>query len=554
MHVSSELDKTNIPCIRRLIVKIHTRLLYSFLFAVLLLEGTFASHCLSQDNSPPVVNTLSGPVVGVWSDGIRVFKGIPYARPPVDELRFAPPQSAEPWTEPRDCTRFGDIAVQNRGKTSLTPSTISMSEDCLNLNIWTPADVDSNQKLPVYVFIHGGAYATGSGSIPIYDGTGFAKQDIVVVSINYRLNALGFYASNETFARYGTTGNWGHLDQVKALEWVRDNIAAFGGDRDRVTIGGESAGSYSVSALILSPMATGLFRRAIMESGTILAVPAISHYAKGDLWRSIRLCSMLASIVGAEDSAEGLAKLRGVDAGVLARLAKFQADQTTLLAFFLMSVFDGTFLPVNPLAALERGEFNKVDLLFGFNSDEGTLFAAADADENTYKMMAAMELGDKAEEALVLFPVNESVSAGERTRRLLTYTMFTAGMKVFADAFAEHGQNVYAYNFDAATARTIKAGLGATHALELPFVFNTLPALGITDEANAKLSDEMHVRWANFIKTGDPNKGAASSIKVVWPTYQKETPKVIRFGDQVEAIAFPDRTTWNSWLNFFSAS
>lgn len=495
----------------------------------------------SAETSSIIAETLSGPVAGLESAGIRSFKGIPYARPPVGDLRFAPPLPPEPWTEPRDCTRFGDAAVQLRGSTSLTPSNVGMSEDCLSVNVWTPAVPGDGQKLPVYVFIHGGAYATGSGSIPIYDGASFAKQGIVAVTINYRLNALGFFASDETLARYGTTGNWGHLDQVKALEWVRDNIAAFGGDPKRVTIGGESAGSYSVSALILSPMAKGLFHGAILESGTILAVPAISIYAKGDLRRSIQLCSQLASVVGATDDAAGLAKLRTAEAGVLARLAKFQADQTTLLAFFLMPVFDGAFMPTNPLAAIAAGDFNRVPLLFGFNSDEGTLFAPADADENTYKMMAAMALGDNAGKALAHFPVAGGVTAGERTRGLLTYTMFTAGMKVYADAFADRGLDVYAYNFDAATAGTIKAGLGATHALELPFVFNTLSALGIKDAAHEELSAEMHRRWANFIKYGNPNAAGEPAASAQWPKYEKSSPRVMRFGDVIEPVPLPNR-------------
>ncbi len=504
-------------------------------FLILAIGPARDSH--SAEPSSQIVETRFGPVKGGESDGIRIFKGIPYARPPVGDLRFAPPQSPLPWTEPRDCTRFGDIAVQNRGAGSLTPSSLAMSEDCLSVNIWTPTKPGDGQKLPVYVFIHGGAYATGSGSIPIYDGASFAKQGIVAVTINYRLNALGFFASDETYRQYGTTGNWGHLDQVKALEWVRDNIAAFGGDPGKVTIGGESAGSYSVSALILSPMAKNLFHGAILESGTVLAVPAISYYAKGDLRRSIRLCSMLAEMVGATDDAAGLEKLRKIDSRVLSRITKFQADQTTLLAFFLMPVFDGAFLPTRPVAALSAGEFNQVPLLFGFNSDEGTLFAPADSDDGAYGMVAAMALGDKADKALARFPVADGVTAGERTRRLLTYTMFTAGMKVYADAFAEQGQDVYAYNFDATTARTLEAGLGATHALELPFAFNTLSALGVKDAAHEKLSNEMHRRWANFIKHGNPNAEGES----IWPKYDKASPQVMRFGDEIKAVPLPDR-------------
>ena len=275
----------------------------------------------AKDAEPILATTEAGTVRGVEGAGTRAYLGVPFAAPPVGERRFAPPENVEPWTETLDCENFGPTAVQANAIEGLP-----MSEDCLTLNVWTPAAPGSDEKLPVYVFIHGGAFAIGSGAEPTYDGTNFAKRGIVTITINYRLNALGFYATQETYDRYGTTGNWGYLDQIKALEWIRDNVSAFGGDPKRVTIGGESAGSYAVSALILSPLAEGLFQGAIMESGTNLQIAGNAYYSKADLQRSIEVCNMMSSTFGAKDDAEGLAKLRTVDADAFAQMCPLDID------------------------------------------------------------------------------------------------------------------------------------------------------------------------------------------------------------------------------------
>lgn len=493
----------------------------------------------------PVVTTPFGPVRGLsGDDGVSVFKGIPYAKPPLGALRFAPTETVEPWRNVLDCREFGNIAVQVRSENSLSSADLKMSEDCLTLNIWAPPRSESGEKLPVYVFIHGGGYATGSGAIPIYDGTGFARNGIVAVTLNYRLNALGFLPSAETFRQYGTTGNWGHLDQIKALEWIRKSIASFGGDPDNITIGGESAGSYSVSALILSPLAKGLFHKAIMESGTILSAPVNTYYAKGDLERGMIQGAIISSIFGAQDDAEGLNRLRRADAAVLAQLTRFDANLTNVLAFFLMPTFDGAVLPADPLAALEAGDYNRVKVLLGFNGNEGSLFIPAGTDADRYKMMVTTAVGpEKAEQVLARLPVTGEYSAGERLRLFQSYGMFISGMKMYADAMSDRGLDVYGYYFTHPIERTAESGLGATHALELPFVFNNLAAMDIEGARHQRLAEEMHLRWVNFIKTGDPNRGELSSSKVVWPKYRKDRPELIRFDDTVEVVGWPDPET-----------
>jgi para-nitrobenzyl esterase len=454
----------------------------------------------------------------------------------VGELRFAPPQRVEPWTSPLDATEYGPAAIQ------VGSDDRAVSEDCLTLNIWTPAEAGAGAALPVYVYIHGGAYAIGSGSSALYDGTSFAGHGIVAVTVNYRLNALGFLAGRTTYDMYGTTGNWGHLDQILALEWVRDNIAAFGGDPGNVTVGGESAGSYSVSALILSPAAEGLFHGAIMESGTILGAAATSYYAKCDLARSIEQGRMLSSVFHADDDAEGLARLRRVDASVLARLAEFRWDQTSLAPFALMPVFDGKVIPANPYKALKEGAFNKVRLLWGFNGDEGSMFVPETASEPTYALLAAINCGyDKAQAVLDRFPVDAEHPAFLRIRRLLAYTGFTAGMKTFGDAAAARGMDVYAYNFNYVSPENAAVGLGAKHAAELPYVFNNLQVEGLKRPEQQATADEMHLRWVNFITTGNPNQGVQLPTNIQWPKYTPQNSAVMRFDTAVSVGTLPDK-------------
>ncbi len=474
--------------------------------------------------------TISGgPIRGEQVDGINMFKGIPFAQPPVDELRFAPPENVEPWTGTLDCTEFGPTPVQASPRDGMP-----MSEDCLTINVWAPEHT-SDVQLPVYVWIYGGAFAQGSSSEPNYDGTNFAKDGIVTVSFNYRVNALGFFASQETYGQYGTTGNWGILDQIKALEWVQENIEAFGGDPSRVTIGGESAGSYSVSGLITSPLAEGLFQAAILESGTMLGVPGNSYYARGDLDRSAEVCNMMAYEFGAADDAAGLEKLREADASVLSQLCPLNVDFTTTPAFMMIPVYDGYVMPTDMYGALQSGEFNKVDLLWGYNADEGSIFVPSDTTQERYEMLASRMYGYGASKSVLeRFPVDDDNTSGDRARQILTYGMFSAVMKPFGDALAESGQNVYAYKFNYATGESIEAGLGASHGSEIPYAFGNLEN---PDAEQQALSDEMHARWANFIKYGDPNGETPSGVE--WPKYDPEGAQMIFFDSEISSGQMP---------------
>ncbi|MDR1360667.1 MAG: carboxylesterase family protein [Deltaproteobacteria bacterium] len=491
--------------------------------------------------SAPAAETVrlqlkDGLIRGLRQEGVSVYKGIPYASPPLGDLRFAPPKDKEPWSGELDCSAFGNKCFQ----LAVFAGPEAQSEDCLTLNVWTPAGPGERSALPVYVFIHGGGFAAGSGSFPFYDGTAFARKGIVTVTINYRLGALGFFASRRTLEEYGSTGNWGLLDQIKALRWVRDNIAAFGGDPGMVTVGGESAGSFSVSALMLSPLARGLFRGAIMESGSVLSLPALSCYARGELSKSLEVSAMLAEVFEAGDDARGLEKMRAADAGALARFSAFIPDLTTTTAFFLTPVFDGAVLPKDPARAMAAGEFAKVSLLLGFNKDEGSIFIPAGTDQSAYKMLAARIFGGgKGQRILERFAVEAKNTAEQRARQIVAYGVFSAGSKRFADLAAAAGNSVYLYNFTYAAPQAEQNGLGAAHAGELPFVFNNLAAAGLTGPQ--ELAEAMHTRWANFIRTGDPNEGEAPADQARWPGYDAAKASVLFFGRKIAPGPLADR-------------
>ncbi|MEG0075140.1 MAG: carboxylesterase family protein, partial [Eubacterium sp.] len=324
----------------------------------------------------PTATPPCGPVTGIHKKGVTTYKGIPYAKPPVGNLRFKPPVPIEPWLENRDCFEFGPKSLQFGGILADIPplySTEGKSEDCLFLNVWTPS-THKEDLFPVYVYIHGGGFATGSGGELMFDGTKITNRGVVVVTLNYRLGALGFLATKAMMAENKTTGNNGLLDQILALKWVQENILAFGGDPDNVTLGGESAGAFSVTALLLSPFAKGLFRRAVIESGAILSIGAFSTQTKGNLDKAIAMGEEFSGIFGIDDTPEGLEKLREIPAEAMAYLSMIKADQLLPLRFSFWPVYDGVVLPKDPLKALREGDFNPVDLLIGYNTNESSLF------------------------------------------------------------------------------------------------------------------------------------------------------------------------------------
>ena len=471
----------------------------------------------------------AGKIIGCQENELRIFRGIPYAEAPVGERRFAPPVPKARWDSPRDCRRYSPWSAQYRFP-GIIPNT---SEDALTLNVWTPAK-SAEDKLPVYVYIHGGGYSAGSGNHPLIEGSNLAKRGIVVVTVNYRLGFLGFHASQTTYDAYGTTGNWGLLDQIEALKWVQKNIASFGGDPNHVTIGGESAGSFSVSALIMSPLAKGLFSQAIMESGCILSLPSAAVFSRGELKKSIALGSQYLNLLGADDTPEGLAYARTVPAEDFVSTTKFSILMLTAAngaAFW--PALDGYVLPYSPTKALANGEFNRVKLMVGFNTHEGSEFTPADVNEQDYCSMLRNVFGRSADKAIKRYPVpdcnDDPDAVFKACSRLYGAALISAAQVPFADALAKHGCPVYFYRFDFRNPTEAPDSLhGVAHASELEYVFgNMLP-----NHPSAKvMSEKMINTWAAFIKTGEP----VSPNGQKWDKYDPENRRDYRLGDTFES-------------------
>ena len=485
------------------------------------------------------VETSHGPVIGTVIDDLAIFKGIPYGAANSGQGRFAPPKDPEPWTEPLQALDFDPScwqATSDANPFSL-PTGSKLSEDCLSLNVWAPKSASKDGDLPVYVFIHGGGFGLGSSAQSFYDGAALAKEGLVVVTINYRLGALGFLAVKHNPNSIGSIGNWGILDQIKALEWVRDNVKAFGGDPQKVTIGGESAGSMSVGALIVSPLAKNLFKGAIMESGSVLSLQSFP-VGYGQIDSSTGQGSLLLAALRLKDDPEGLAALREFDPATLSVLTFFNPDWTALSPFSLAPVQDGKVIPEDPQAAMASGALSPVKLLIGFNADEATLFTLNLKDAATARTMIASYLGPSVQERLwALYKPASDKEEISLARQALAMGLFSAGAKRAADLHSRHA-DVYMYRFSYVAKVGRDNSLGAFHASELPFVFGHVKESGLTSEAERRLSDDMRLRWVSFIKTGDPNQGSKPPTALSWPVYDPAKPLVLRF-DSTLSVGLP---------------
>ncbi|MBX5436106.1 MAG: carboxylesterase/lipase family protein [Alicyclobacillaceae bacterium] len=488
-----------------------------------------------------VVETKYGKLAGTIVDGVHVWKGVPYAKPPVGALRFRPPEAPEPWSGVREATSFGPISVQPPDHIigqSFRDLHFTQSEDCLYLNIWSPSP--AGDKRPVLVWIHGGAYLTGSGAIPWYDGAAFARNgNVVVVTINYRLGPLGFLDVSEVFGdEYKGSGNLGLLDQVQALRWVRENIAQFGGDPNRVTIFGESAGAGSVGTLLATPAASGLFHQAIMESGS---------GATG-----VRTPEMAADITRRFLSALGL------DSSQADALRSLPAEQLVAATAQLGPglpfgpVVDGQVLPKHPMQALADGVARHIPVLTGVNLDEANIFNVADPfwtspDEEQARARVKMMTG--ASDSLIDFYLGRASgnTLFEKLMPLLSYSMFVNGMQQTADTQAQLGAPVWVYRFDWKSP-AYDGRLGACHVLEIPFVFHTLDQPGAAfftgdDPARTQLADQMHRAWIAFAWHANPQHEGIPE----WPQYNTDTRPVLVFDRRTHLELDPfaaERAAW----------
>jgi para-nitrobenzyl esterase len=463
------------------------------------------------------VRTDAGSVEGTASaDGkVRIFKGIPFAAPPVGDLRWKAPQPVPHWTVVKKATEFGARCMQGNIFGDMVFRDSGPSEDCLHLNVWTPA-TPANAHLPVMVWIYGGGFAAGATSEGRQDGEVLAKKGVVVVSMNYRLGLFGFFSHPELDKESGhnSSGNYGLLDQVAALQWVRKNIAAFGGDPGNVTIFGESAGSFSVSALMASPLSKDLFQRAIGESGSFLGKVLPGG---GQPSGTKSLADSEADDVKFAESigASSLAALRAKPAADLLAAAMKQKDVR-----FWPNI-DGYFFPKDPQAIFANGEQGHVPLLAGWNRDEGnyhSFFQDADPTTKNFVDRGHAAFGDNAEAFLKVYEAATDEEARRSAQDFSGDRFIGYGTWKWIEMQSTTGKSiVFRYEFDDAPPQP--AGVesrGAYHSAEIEFVFEALPSKKLPwRPEDEKLSDLMSSYWINFAKTGDPNGPGLPQ----WPAY-----------------------------------
>lgn len=498
-----------------------------------------SSNSEGSNGDTTVVSTEYGKIQGSISDGIVSFKGVPFAKPPVGELRFAPPEKPEAWEDVLACKEFKQVPSQTRG------DGVFGEEDCLYLNVWTPERIlaeNKEEKLPVLVFIHGGAFAVGAAADPMYDGTAFAKDDVICVTVEYRLNMPGFLTSELLEKEYGYLGNLGLLDQIESLKWVKNNIENFGGDSNNITISGESAGSMSVSALMASPLAEGLFQKAIMESGSVFTQPIVDPKGGGELENSITRSKALMEALGAAD----LDSLRKLDINEMVEKSAFSMDMTKQNPLCLMPVLDGRILPEDPYDRIKTGNFNAVPVLMGYNTDEGTTFIPEDTSEQAYIDFVRDIFGEQSDEVLARFPVDDGHSATDRARALVKMS-FQLGCQIYGDALSELGKDVYVYNFDYHIPEYDAAGMGAKHGLELPFVFDTFPQDTVLPKDGEAVIEQIHNYWVSFIKTGNPNGKDNQSPE--WPKYSAGEKVILRLNSDWQTIPLEDQEDIEFYTN-----
>ena len=484
-------------------------------FIVLMFIICAAAPVLAQISTAKVTG---GTVEGVVKDGIASFKGIPFAAPPVGDLRWRSPQPLKPWEGVRKADTYAPAPMQDPGLISKMGGTSKISEDCLYLNVWTGAK-KANEKRPVMVWIYGGAFVGGTTSFPTTEGNKFAQKGVILVSVAYRVGPMGFLAHPELSKESGKgSGAYGIQDQIAGLKWVKENISQFGGDPSNVTIFGESAGGMSVGMLVASPMAKGLFQRAISESGG-----AVSP-TRGSLKMAEEQGKDFLSKLGAND----------IKAARALSAEKIQEGLKGAPRSF-WPVADGTTIRENPYGLFEAGRFNDTPVLIGTNSHEGRLFSTQITASTTFEQMIRKNYAAEADLLLKAYPHAMEAEATRSAQDILRETIFAWPSWAWAKLQSKIGKNkVFMYYFDH---RTATMPDGSDHASEISYVFGNLGGFGGSSGPEDKtLSDLMNSYWVNFAKNGNPNGPGLP----VWPAFNEKEQKTMIFDKTPGARPHPN--------------
>jgi para-nitrobenzyl esterase len=504
------------------------------------------------------VDVSGGRIAGLAGAGdLRIFLGIPYAAPPIGTRRWRAPDSLKPWDGVRDARHFAPRPVQPiiaptgalpslQAKLFFPPIRHGESEDCLYLNIWTTAQ--PGDRRPVMAWIYGGGFRAGDAANPLYDGTELARAGVVVVSIAYRVWKFGFLAHPELSAEspHGSSGNYGLLDQIAALGWVRENIDRFGGDPENVTIFGQSAGASSVCYLTVSPLAKGLFARAIAQSGGAL----FNDLAARSSAKPLREAELEGVDWLARRGARSVADLRALRAEQLIEDVHLEGFRSSC------PIIDGHAIAEQPAATFARGAHNDVPLLTGSNADEGTVFPLQTT-LDAHIAGAHATYGARAEDVLQLYPAHDDDSAVAAAQDVLRDVTFARQNWAWVNAQAMHGRApAYYYHFvhplpveHAAYIENRTRPIGATHGAEIPYVFGTIDAFRQSGKADRSLARTLMRYWVNFATMGEPNGPGVAE----WPRFDPAAPRVMELKPEPEITSIPHAAKLAFWSSQSSA-
>jgi para-nitrobenzyl esterase len=501
---------------------------------------TLAAACGSWAEAQiTTAKVTGGTVQGVAAGNIVSFKGIPFAAPPTGEQRWRPPQPVVSWSGVKKADTFAPGCMQDPSMAVMFGAPPNVKEDCLYLNVWTPAR-SSSERLPVMVWIYGGAFAAGMTSIPLYDGTHLAQKGVILVSIAYRLGPFGFLATSQLSSESKGAGNYGLLDMIAALRWVSKNIEAFGGDPARVTIFGESAGGIAVSMLAASPVAKGLFQRVISESGGYFQPPKYANEG-GQNGLPLKLAEkqgiQFLSSMGTTD----IRAARTLSAGLI------QKEAGPALSARFWPVYDGYVLPGDVFEMYESHRFNDTPVLIGTNSDEGALFARPGVTTTSFGAEVRDGYDAKAGVILAAYPNGTDTEAATSSKNLFRDTAFAWPTWAWARLQSRVSKNpAYVYYFDH---RTTASPDGATHGAEMAYVFGNLDTrLGPPSAADVALSERISSYWVNFAKASDPNGAGLPA----WPPFNENTQQVLYFDGTIAAKPLPNLPQLQALNEYYS--